>query len=647
MGNHRKIVSVQNEKTCNTLEAAKKRIGQLLLGAENLGLCAYICLETDNVPENSGVFSKYGRQIDSLIEILFGSEAVLNRCSTSAFIFTWGFYSAETFRQRLKQLCDLLNSTYEEKQIEKRTSCAAGMVLWHHHNPDINYEIIRETALAALNRQRKRSLQGYLIMEIDPGGGFSENCGSITPCQLFDELGIGFILFRGDGEMRCEYHNKATERLLKVTDPRCGKTVAEAFGCLRRRDLLTLQTLISEANSSQIPANVTCRTAYGKWLTIKVMPIDAGQKVRSHLLLISIEETYGHTDEIYEKELHVKQHHLISASKAPASFEIDLPTRTMSFSPALLHLYDFKNETVVIAKGSITCSCIKKSSLQAVNEMFRAIFEGQGQGETKTWLRCRLTGSFIPVKISWKNVLNDHSVAVKAIGVISPLLQDNESDGEQDQIIAHLQSQLYLQSSYFSRYEDYLVALRKFRHNQKNFIIAMTGFLNEGRTQAAVEFLSKMKEEQKKNTPLVNTGNAAIDTIISEKLNSAIEKGAKVSQTVGLSPNLNFNMMDLCLAVASCLDNAVEAVTSVAAKGQPAFIDFTLIEQKSAIVMKMINSFIPSDKEFDPIASTTKANHLNHGFGLQNVKAVVDKYNGKFVIEQNDNVFTTAFVLLI
>ena len=49
----------------------------------------------------------------------------------------------------------------------------------------------------------------------------------------------------------------------------------------------------------------------------------------------------------------------------------------------------------------------------------------------------------------------------------------------------------------------------------------------------------------------------------------------------------------------------------------------------------------------DGIILTTKHNSSNHGIGLENVRKIVDKYEGMMDIEHDENKFSVTFLCYI
>ena len=100
--------------------------------------------------------------------------------------------------------------------------------------------------------------------------------------------------------------------------------------------------------------------------------------------------------------------------------------------------------------------------------------------------------------------------------------------------------------------------------------------------------------------------------------------------------------MDLCVIFGNALDNAIEACECL--ENQLRVIDFTLVQQESALFCKIVNTAVP---KADIGFTTRKTDTENHGFGLENIKTVLDKYDAVPIIEQNNGRFIFSFVIYL
>ena len=479
-------------------------------------------------------------------------------------------------------------------------------------------------------------------------GVFRKIASELMPAVMLDKMGVGVVFLQGNNGLPCFYRNESAVKLLELRGDIGDICASELFSCLREQDRLSLEMMITNSMTSLKFAEISCRRKDGMWLMIKALPL-AAKPDSDGTVYVTICDITGIRETDLENELSRKKLIILSDLKRLPTYEVDRETHTLTLSRELRKLYKCRKECMdgIVADVPDSCRkcgyCFSRESIGTYCAMYDDFYSGKTEGSAVIEVRKRFNDDFIPVNITWKSVADDKGHPVKALGIVEPVFNFKS---EEQKTADELNVKLSLQDICFRRSEEYLKALRKYRHDRKNYIIALTAFLKEGRVDDALAFLGRMDDEFRQSVPLVSTGNPSIDAIVSDKLGTAIELGVRVTQTVGLSPDLQFDIMDLCLAVGCCLDNALEAVEKVIAAGGKPSIEFKLIERKNVIVMKMINSCLPSDDEA-PDCETTKPDRINHGFGLQNIRRIVEKYGGYLTLTSNNNRFTTAFTLFI
>lgn len=99
--------------------------------------------------------------------------------------------------------------------------------------------------------------------------------------------------------------------------------------------------------------------------------------------------------------------------------------------------------------------------------------------------------------------------------------------------------------------------------------------------------------------------------------------------------------MDLCVIFGNALDNAIEACDRVENEERQIYVYMMYSPQE--LTCRISNTAKKPEHE---IIKTSKSDKLNHGFGLENIKKTVEKYNGVVNIEQDEEKFTLSFSLV-
>ena len=181
--------------------------------------------------------------------------------------------------------------------------------------------------------------------------------------------------------------------------------------------------------------------------------------------------------------------------------------------------------------------------------------------------------------------------------------------------------------------------LKGFRHDIKNHWVALRGYFQRNDYEGGIRYIDEMSKKLTTGDT-IDTGNIALDAIISTKKVLAEEKNIEFESTVQIPEKIPVDATDICIIFGNSLDNAIEACDKI--KDGRRLIKLSVIFEEDAILCKVSNS-ISKDKKLS--MKTTKADKENHGFGLDNIKQALSKYNHLLKIDQNDDEFVVSFII--
>lgn len=200
-----------------------------------------------------------------------------------------------------------------------------------------------------------------------------------------------------------------------------------------------------------------------------------------------------------------------------------------------------------------------------------------------------------------------------------------------------LENQIQTQISYYEDRERTYAEIRRFKHDYINHINCIRSMLKAERYDEISEYLGNITDMLPAGKLSFNTGNFISDAILSDKQNSIKEENISI-EFDGTIPT-SINEADLCIILGNAIDNAIEASRVldgekiISIYGGFSHGYFILIVTNPTRSSAGGNGFIPF---------TTKPDSSEHGFGLLNIKSVVDKYDGYMKIENKDNMFTLS-----
>lgn len=209
----------------------------------------------------------------------------------------------------------------------------------------------------------------------------------------------------------------------------------------------------------------------------------------------------------------------------------------------------------------------------------------------------------------------------------------------QEQAEQQMQAQLKHMDEIILRQNE----LRAFRHDINNQLTALSGYLDAGDLAGGRQYLAGISDHFKSASPAINTGNNALDAILSAKRALAENHGIRFTSKLRVQENLPIAPEDLCIIFGNALDNAIEACDRLPADAERT-IALHLLQDAHTLTCIVTNT-APSRRSASFV--TSKADKAQHGFGLNNIREALDKYGVMPEITWEDGRFTLAFVFFI
>lgn len=194
-------------------------------------------------------------------------------------------------------------------------------------------------------------------------------------------------------------------------------------------------------------------------------------------------------------------------------------------------------------------------------------------------------------------------------------------------LISHdYKNQLLLQEArakeqYYKEVESNNKIIREIKHNLKNRLLALSIVAEKDAIFA--EELKKILGELETGEKNIYTSNVIINTIINSKIYVATSKKIKVDISILVPKKMNLEYSDAGILLGNLFDNAIEACAMIPEMDR--WISLNMIFKDYMLILKICNS---KDSKKVDIRNTNKPSPKEHGFGIQSVKKIVEKYNG-------------------
>lgn len=203
----------------------------------------------------------------------------------------------------------------------------------------------------------------------------------------------------------------------------------------------------------------------------------------------------------------------------------------------------------------------------------------------------------------------------------------------QSTLLAEEKEYYYNQCQYMQQSEQ---EINSFRHDVRNQLDMIYELLKYEPKDSIKECAEKLEKNLVSSSVYSKTGNIALDSILNLKLSQAKQKEIQISCKSEVPGDLQLNASDLMVILGNLLDNSITAAEKV--KDDP-FIKVEVSYSKGMLFISIENAYCGKIIEINGYLLTTKNNKEHHGYGLNNVKKVLEAYHGMVEFEHTKNIF--------
>ncbi len=196
------------------------------------------------------------------------------------------------------------------------------------------------------------------------------------------------------------------------------------------------------------------------------------------------------------------------------------------------------------------------------------------------------------------------------------------------------------QKNHYEYLENREIETKKFRHDLRSHMELISNLAKNHEYDKIDEYIEQMHERIDTFGNLITVQNSIVDAIINQYYARAEQSGVTMEVKGRFPMDCNIDTYDLCTIFSNVLSNALEAAQETEEK----YISVECGYTEKSIIIIVKNSFDAQTKSGNAQCRTRKANTDYHGYGLENIKDSVERYNGVFDIETDDNKFTVKIL---
>lgn len=203
------------------------------------------------------------------------------------------------------------------------------------------------------------------------------------------------------------------------------------------------------------------------------------------------------------------------------------------------------------------------------------------------------------------------------------------------------QYQLKIKTTYYQEILAKELETRKFRHDIKNLFILILLYNKKGEQANIRACINEMLHKPIFLKTDYRCADELVNAILSDKNAHATLTNTTI-QCIGHLPKNQINPLDLCVIFGNLLDNAIEACEKLNYRSQ---IKVTLHTYNQDLLIRVENEVNFREEFHSEYFSTTKSDKEQHGFGIQNIKDCIEKYQGNLKITVENKTFIVTITL--
>ncbi len=211
-----------------------------------------------------------------------------------------------------------------------------------------------------------------------------------------------------------------------------------------------------------------------------------------------------------------------------------------------------------------------------------------------------------------------------------------------------LQEQLDRQVRHYKSYKKFTESFRTFKHDYKSMMSTVNCLIKNNENDKALSLLSEIEDTMQKKVQIHKnySNNVLLDAILMDAADTCEEYHIKFSAMLHLPDNLMLSDLDIVRISTNMLDNAVEACTKVSNKLER-FIEVKGSSDSDWSFIEIVNSFSGEIRYQNNELVTTKKDKNHHGFGIKNIKNIVESSGGIVLIDVNQEkrIFTLRLLI--
>lgn len=224
--------------------------------------------------------------------------------------------------------------------------------------------------------------------------------------------------------------------------------------------------------------------------------------------------------------------------------------------------------------------------------------------------------------------------------LISEILENSRNMKEAEALRQQSIGQLEL---YNSMRENYNIQ-RQRTHEYKNQIVCMDMLMKKKDYSKLEDYIGNISDGLDAQLDMVDTNNDVVNAIFNAKYYEAIKNDVLVVLKINDLSDIKISDNDIVTILSNLLDNAIEAAKQCDIGKR--IVKIKMLYEDAVLSIAVSNSY-----KAEPVLTedgyirTTKKDREEHGWGMRNVVATLEKYNAEYIIDYKNGEFVFSIII--
>lgn len=212
--------------------------------------------------------------------------------------------------------------------------------------------------------------------------------------------------------------------------------------------------------------------------------------------------------------------------------------------------------------------------------------------------------------------------------LINEILENSQRIREADVLKQQSIGQLELYNSLRKNYD----IQRKRTHEYKNQIMCIDSLLKKKNYNKLEEYINSIFDKLDGQLDMVDTNNEVVNAVINAKYYEALQNDVLFILKINDLSHIKVSDEDIVTILSNLLDNAIEAAGQCEIDKRT--VGIKLLYEDDVLSIAVSNSYKTEPEIMeDGYMRTIKDDKEQHGLGIRNVVATLEKYNAEYIID--------------